>query len=153
MSIMRAVLSLFSWFVELPGVNGDEASGDPRWETASEYKSWKVWAAPLHWTCCVENTLEAGTGPQEGLTSYLGPGLGVCAELLNSCGAWRGRSSGCVSPHPDFWEGEDTEWLGNCLLWLYFCQPKAKKKSSCLFRSWQREFLHLDDGCKNTELM
>lgn len=104
MSIMWAVLSLCGWFMDLPGGNGDEASGDPHWETTSEYKSWKVWAAPFCWTCYGGSALEAGTGAQEGLTSYLG--VSVCAELLNSCGAWRGRSSRHVSPHPAFWEGE-----------------------------------------------
>lgn len=68
------------------------------WETASEYKSWKAWAAPFCWTCHVESTPEAGTGPQEGLISFLGPGLNICSGLLNSCGAWRGRSFRRVPP-------------------------------------------------------
>lgn len=65
--------------------------------------------------------------------------LSICAELLNGCGVWRGRSSRHVSLHAAFWEGEDTEWLGNCFHWLYFCQPKSLEKSSCLFRFWQRK--------------
>lgn len=170
----------------------------PCWETASEYKSWKAWAAPFYWTCHIESTPEAGTGPQEGSISFLGPGLHICAELLYSCGAWRRGSFGHVPPSFSFlnvWKwsllwlksfprldsgsranrvcmvtvqtiapvspeeasvfalehlpqhpgvgtwccggdeackrawpvqgGRHKQRLGNCLQWLYFCQPKV----------------------------
>ena len=82
----------------------------PAEKEASEYKSWKAWAAPFCWTCCIESTPEAGTGPQDGFISFLGAGLDVCAELLNSCGAWRGRSFRRVSPSFTFPSTRGRKW-------------------------------------------
>lgn len=197
MSIGRAVLSLCSWFMDLPGVNRGEASGEPllrnskwiqileslscfilldlpcrkyprdrhiSWESINQLSTIRIqylcrltkqlWclegqelqACPLYIQLSeymkkkmVPVTVQAFPQPWLMERYWLGlhgNGSDYCSSLPRS------SSTVCpwISPPPPWGRavvgrkhanehgqlgGEDMQWLGNCLQWLCFCQPKV----------------------------
>lgn len=93
--------------------------------------------------------MEAGTGPQEGLTSYLG--LSICAVTEQLWCLERQELQACLSSSSFLRGGGQGGWE-TAFICFTFASQKFRK-TTLVFSDPGKEFLHFDHGHKNTELM